>query len=103
MTREEEKIKAGRDFIIRNYGKQIPTLLAFEAGFDSADENPKNQWRDAMVDPPKDIKPVVGYVDGIIDVYEYSPEEKIWSIGMLLSDAPEYWIPMPEKLKGGTQ
>lgn len=54
----------------------------------------KNPWRDAETDPPKDGKPVIG-IDkyGVITQYEYSPEEKIWSMGMFISDAPEYWVP----------
>lgn len=60
-----------------------------------------NPWRNAKTDLPKDMKPVVGYDDGRIDIYEYSPEENIWSIGMLISDAPEYWMPIPELSKEG--
>lgn len=104
MARKEEIYKAARDYLFNFFipsGVRIEEWnTCFEAGAKWADEHPKNLWRDAKNDPPKDMKPVVGYDDGIIGVYEYSPEEKIWSIGMLISDAPEYWVPIP-KLKGG--
>ena len=81
--------------------KKITTMQgAVEYVLQYTDEHPKNPWRDAKTDPPEDMKPVIGYADGIIEQYEYFPEEKIWSLGLLISNAPEYWIPIPETPKG---
>lgn len=100
MSRDEEKIKAGRDFIARNYGKEIPTLFAFEAGFDEADEHPKNPWRDAKNDPPKDTNTVVAIFNKYSKfekwLCSYNPEEKIWDMSDIICDPPDYWMPIPE-------
>lgn len=93
-TRVPDIIK--NDFIKRTVFNQGAYELA-----KWADEHPRNQWKDAKNDPPKDMKPVIGYADGWICLYEYSPEEKIWSVGLFICDAPVYWMPVPELPKGG--
>lgn len=96
MTREEEIYATTQQFVgeYLNGLYDAETLARKCAKW--ADEHLKNPWRDAKTDPPKDTKPVIGYAGGHITQYVYSPEEKIWAFEIFLSDAPDYWMPIPE-------
>ena len=101
MTRKEEKIKAGRDFIARNYGKEIPILFAFEAGFDEADEHQKNPWISVSDRLPDDDSQILLSFNGRIRVGEYSPVEEVFNAYGFGIVRVEYWMPIPELPKGG--
>lgn len=93
MKKREEEIKDARDKLCEF--KAYPFIRGFIAGAQWADSHPKNPWRDAKKEQPKDDDPVFLSFQGIECVGEYANDQKLWYAhgGGLVE--PEYWMPIP--------
>lgn len=98
MTREEE-IKLTS---VRCYKGITVQNQAFVEGAQWADEHPKNPWRDAKKELPKDkgVRIFVSYAGIQSSAYYYG--NNYWSVeGYGFCDFVDYWMPIPETPKGG--
>lgn len=107
MTREEEiKDTANSYFYLGEDDRIEERRMCFIGGAQWADEHPKNPWRDAKKDPPKDDRDVFikwGKNDPAqrlhgVGSYHKSlfPENNGWSINDVT-----HWMPIPELEKRG--
>ena len=108
MKTREEEIKEAKDKICEF--KAYPFNRGFIAGVQWADEHPKNPWRDAAKDPPKEMNidhtsdaVIVFWQGGEIGSAIYNHDWNKW-VGMHYGEdvaTPLFWMPVLPLPKGG--
>lgn len=107
MTREEELRKHTTERF-KNQDEIIKSLISEAAvlGMMWADEHPKNPWRDAKTDPPKEGQEVFAHVPNLcggeyckltyLGNYRWSQDDGEWTTEFNNNEV--LWMPIP---KGG--